>query len=40
MKIEHLFHLHLKLQQDDKPGSVVNDHLSRMIVTNHLKRPT
>ena len=24
----------------DKPGSVVNSHLSRMCVTTHLKQPT
>ncbi len=27
-------------KQNDKPGYVVNDHLSRITVTGNLKRPT
>lgn len=35
------FKTHLRLAKPaDKPGSVLNSHLSRMCVTTHLKQPT
>ena len=30
----------IKNKQDDKPGSVLSDHLSRTAVANSFKRPT